>query len=246
MTEDLLADLIQYRTYKDKAVSTAAKSLTAVFREKNPQMLHRRMRGKPTEATYEELEKVRAYGDLDTKSFIPGAEIVAALDEEEKKNEGWEECSDEEGEAATGAKRPQKRKHSEDEEEDSDGEWVDVSDEEGDEKEVGEENPELAKLTLEEKRQRAIEISSEKIFSQEDFKRIRQEQIRKKMSDKNFVKAKDKGKISNKNIEINSDSDDEETKAAKRWVFILCFLFDFFQARLLALSLTKLLFLFFH
>ena len=61
-----------------------------------------------------------------------------------------------------------------------------------------------------------MKISSEKIFTQEDFQKIRAEQIRKKMSDKNFVKAKDKGKL--KNIEINSDSETEETAAAKRYV----------------------------
>ncbi len=232
MNEDLLADLIQYKTYKDKAVSTAAKSLIAVFREKNPQMLHRRMRGKPTEATYEELEKVRVYGDIDTKSFIPGAEIVAALEEQEKENQEWEECSDEEEdeeekeEKKAGPRRSKKRKHSEDEDDDSDGEWIDVSDSDDDEKAAGEENPELAKLTLEEKRQKAIQISSEKIFSQEDFKKIRQEQIRKKMSDKNFLKSKDKGQ---KNIEIDSeDDDDEETKAAKRLSILSYFKVIFF------------------
>ena len=100
MNEDLLADLIQYKTYKDKAVSTAAKSLIALFREKNPNMLHKRMRGKPTEATFEELEKTKVYGDIDTKNFIPGAEIVAALEEEvadSENEEKWEECSDDDG-----------------------------------------------------------------------------------------------------------------------------------------------------
>lgn len=213
MNEDLLADLIQYKTYKDKAVSTAAKSLIALFREKNPNMLHKRMRGKPTEATFEELEKTKVYGDIDTKNFIPGAEIVAALEEEvadSENEEKWEECSDDDGTKESGKRNSKKRKHSEGEDDDSD-EWVDVSDEEENE---GEENPELAKLTLEEKRQKAIEISSEKIFTQEDFKKIRQEQLRKKLSDKNFVKNKDKGQL--KNVEIDSDSDNEETKAAKR------------------------------
>lgn len=112
------------------------------------------------------------------------------------------------------AYKSKKRKHSEDE--DDEDEWVNVSDEDG---EAGEENPELAKLTIEEKRAKAMKISSEKIFTQEDFQKIRAEQIRKKMSDKNFVKSKDKGKL--KNIEINSDSDNEETAAAKRFLLNL-------------------------
>ena len=72
---------------------------------------------------------------------------------------------------------------------------------------------ELEKL-LEEKRQKAIEISTEKIFTQEDFEKIKAEQIRKKLTDKNFVKTKDKGRL--KNIAIDSDSESEEAKAAKR------------------------------
>jgi protein SDA1 len=44
MNEDLLSDLVQYKTYKDKAVSTAAKSLIQLFRDKYPQLLHRRDR----------------------------------------------------------------------------------------------------------------------------------------------------------------------------------------------------------
>ena len=106
MTDELLGDLVQYKTYKDKAVSTAAKSLIALFREKNPQMLHRRLRGKPTEATYEELEKIKQFGEVDAMPFIAGAEIIDALDngvEDDKEvkrllenGEDWEECSDEE------------------------------------------------------------------------------------------------------------------------------------------------------
>lgn len=222
MTDNLLADLIEYKTYKDKGVSTAAKSLIALFREKNPNMLHKRMRGKPTEATYEELEKTKSYGDVGTTNFIPGAEVVDALntgaedDKDVKKllenGEEWESCSDDEEDVNKETQnRGKKRKHSECDSDSDSEDWVNVS---GDEDDAGEENPELEKLTLEEKRQKAIQISSEKIFTQEDFKKIRQEQIRKKLSDKNFVKSKDKGKM--KNFVIDSDSDNEETKAAKR------------------------------
>lgn len=44
MDEDLLGDLVQYKDYKDKAVSTAAKSLIQLFRVKNPKLLSRRDR----------------------------------------------------------------------------------------------------------------------------------------------------------------------------------------------------------
>lgn len=44
MSEDLLGDLVQYKDYKDKAVSTAAKSLIQLFRIKNPKLLSRKDR----------------------------------------------------------------------------------------------------------------------------------------------------------------------------------------------------------
>lgn len=80
MTDHLLGDLVEYRSYRDKTVAAAARSLIQLFREKNPTMLHRRMRGKPTEETMAfdgESGRVRQYGELDAKSFIPGAEIIA-------------------------------------------------------------------------------------------------------------------------------------------------------------------------
>lgn len=81
MSEHLLGDLVEYRSYRDKTVTAAARSLIQLFREKNPQMLHRRMRGKPTEETAAEVEsgRMRQYGEIDAKSYIPGAEIIACL-----------------------------------------------------------------------------------------------------------------------------------------------------------------------
>ena len=84
MTDHLLGDLVEYRSYRDKTVTAAARSLIQLFREKNPQMLHRRMRGKPTEesaAADTELGRVRQFGEVDAKSYIPGAEIFASLGE---------------------------------------------------------------------------------------------------------------------------------------------------------------------
>jgi hypothetical protein len=43
-----------------------------------------------------------------------------------------------------------------------------------------------------------------RIFTQEDFKRIRLEQLKKKVIDKNFAKSK------RKNIEIDTDSEKED------------------------------------
>ena len=85
MTDHLLGDLVEYRSYRDKTVAAAARSLIQLFREKNPNMLHRRMRGKPNEETMASLDfgepgRVRQYGELDAKSFIPGAEVIAVTE----------------------------------------------------------------------------------------------------------------------------------------------------------------------
>ena len=44
MGTDLLQDLVQYKSYKNKAVVAAARSLIQLFRGINPEMLHKRDR----------------------------------------------------------------------------------------------------------------------------------------------------------------------------------------------------------
>merc|ERR1719266_2872902 len=50
MSEDLLQDLAQYKSYKNKAVMMASKSLIMLFRNQYPEMLMKKDRGRPTEA----------------------------------------------------------------------------------------------------------------------------------------------------------------------------------------------------
>jgi protein SDA1 len=50
-TADLLRDLTEYKNYKNKNVSMAARGLITLFRSINPKMLHRKDRGRPTEST---------------------------------------------------------------------------------------------------------------------------------------------------------------------------------------------------
>lgn len=74
MTEDLLQDLVQYQKYKNKNVSIAAKSLVYLFRIKNPELLKRKDRGKPTMATAE--MKAPQYGQTEAVPYISGAEAL--------------------------------------------------------------------------------------------------------------------------------------------------------------------------
>ena len=44
MDDTLLQDLVQYKSYKDKGVTMAAKSLMALYREKDPSLLAKKDR----------------------------------------------------------------------------------------------------------------------------------------------------------------------------------------------------------
>ncbi|KAG0424300.1 hypothetical protein HPB47_028497, partial [Ixodes persulcatus] len=96
MSADLLHDLAQYKSYRDKNVSMAAKSLIQLFRTVNPDLLARKFRGKPTEET-QELQ-VRQYGELKAPGFVPGAEILDV----DKEDAGEEEEEDEDDDDSDG------------------------------------------------------------------------------------------------------------------------------------------------
>lgn len=160
ITEDLLQDLAQYKTHKDKNVMMSARALIQLFRSLNPQMLHKKDRGRPTEASAE--AKIKDYGQLEAKDYIPGAEVLE-VEEENKEGEededGWESASISD--------------------DDEDGEWVDVhhsSDE--DTAEVAEK---LQSMPVEERKARAAAVSGSRLLTQDDFKKIRLAQMAKEI-----------------------------------------------------------------
>ncbi|XP_059524198.1 protein SDA1 homolog isoform X2 [Myotis daubentonii] len=181
MTEELLQDLAQYKTHKDKNVMMSARTLIQLFRTLNPQMLQKKFRGKPTEASVE--ARVQEYGELDAKDYIPGAEILEIEKGEENAEndeDGWESAS-------LG------------EESDDDGEWVDVhhsSDEE--QQEI---SKKLSSMPAEERKARAAAVSTSRVLTQEDFQKIRLAQMRKEL-DAAPGKAQKR-----KYVEIDSDDD---------------------------------------
>ncbi|XP_072352405.1 protein SDA1 homolog [Scyliorhinus torazame] len=158
ITEDLLQDLAQYKTHKDKNVMMSARSLIQLFRTMNPQMLHKKDRGKPTEASKE--VKCHEYGELDSKDYIPGAEVLE--EEGEKDDDGWESASTEE-----------------EDDEDDEG-WIDVhhSSDEEQQKEVVEK---MSNMLPETRKAKAAIVSASRILTQEDFKKIRLAQIAKEI-----------------------------------------------------------------
>uniref|UniRef100_A0A3Q1H394 Protein SDA1 n=1 Tax=Acanthochromis polyacanthus TaxID=80966 RepID=A0A3Q1H394_9TELE len=161
INEDLLQDLAQYKTHKDKNVMMSARGLIQLFRNLNPQMLHKKDRGRPTEASTE--AKIKDYGELEAKDYIPGAEV---LEVEEEKKEGEE---DEDGWESASIS-----------DDDEDGEWVDVhhsSDE--DTAEVAEK---LQSIPVEERKAKAAAVSGSRLLTQDDFKKIRLVQMAKEVN----------------------------------------------------------------
>ncbi|XP_041054621.1 protein SDA1 homolog isoform X1 [Carcharodon carcharias] len=160
ITEELLQDLAQYKTHKDKNVMMSARSLIQLFRTMNPQMLHKKDRGKPTEASKE--ARCHEYGELDSKDYIPGAEVLEEEGEEDDGlADGWVSASTDE------------------EDEDDEG-WIDVhhSSDEEQQKEVVEK---ISSMPLEARKAKAAIVSASRVLTQEDFKKIRLAQMAKEI-----------------------------------------------------------------
>ena len=88
---DLLRDLAQYRTYRDKNVVSAARSLIGLFRQLDPTLLAKKDRGRPTQSQLETMagavntetsDPSSQFGRSRALNFIPGAEILTVAEEQ--------------------------------------------------------------------------------------------------------------------------------------------------------------------
>ncbi|XP_017123548.1 protein SDA1 homolog [Drosophila elegans] len=198
MGEDLLQDLAMYKTYKEKSVMMAARSLITLYREQLPALLHKKDRGRQTEAQAE--RKVRAYGEREVHDTVLGAEallkdsktIDIESDEDTDSNDGeWVNVTHSDGEGGGAGK------DDEEEDEDDDDDDEDEDDEENEENSDGEEEgensdegvesgEESAKAKKEKKdikilnqKEAAQELALTRIFTDEDFKRINAANLKK-------------------------------------------------------------------
>ncbi|XP_050295760.1 protein SDA1 homolog [Anthonomus grandis grandis] len=184
INEDLLRDLAQYKTYKEKSVMMAARSLIQLFRNLRPELLHKKDRGRPTEAT-DEIEKLD-YGKLQAKDYVPGAEILMSEEKEEMDiNINSESESDDEQWIDV--------QHSDKEDADSSEDEEAEEEEEDDDNDVGSEEEKKgeprkilkAKRTktdiLEDKKALAQKVTIERLLTDEDFKRIDMANVQKQM-----------------------------------------------------------------
>ncbi|KAM4719620.1 protein SDA1 homolog [Anableps anableps] len=161
INEDLLQDLAQYKTHKDKNVMMSARGLIQLFRNLNPQLLHKKDRGRPTEASTE--AKIKDYGELEAKDYIPGAEVLEVEEEnkeEEEDEDGWESASISD--------------------DDEDGEWVDVH--HSSDEDAGEVAEKLQSIPAEERKVKAAAVSGSRLLTQDDFKKIRLAQMAKEVN----------------------------------------------------------------
>ncbi|KAL7735961.1 hypothetical protein ACLKA6_002394 [Drosophila palustris] len=179
MGEDLLQDLAMYKTYKEKSVMMAARSLITLYREQLPAMLHKKDRGRQTEAQAE--RKVRAYGERDVQDTVIGAEAllkdsktidIDSDDDGTDSNDGeWVDVNHSDGEDPADSDEDD---GSDSNEEDSD-EGVESEGEETTEAE----KKEKADLKMLNQKEAAQELALTRIFTDEDFKRINAANLKK-------------------------------------------------------------------
>ncbi|XP_068222949.1 protein SDA1 homolog [Palaemon carinicauda] len=165
MPEDLLQDLAQYKTHKDKGVSIAAKSVIILFRDKNPMLLSRKDRGAPTELKAEEKQQV--FGGGNAKSFIPGAEILSFKVENEDNDN-----TDSEGEDWIDVDHPEIYMAGSDDEEGDEGKENEKDEDNEKTLTTKEAVKEVMKLTAEERAERASDIVTSRFLTDQDFAKI--------------------------------------------------------------------------
>ncbi|KAJ2453212.1 Severe Depolymerization of Actin [Coemansia sp. RSA 2336] len=76
---DLLNDLVMYRKHKDKGVMMAARSLLLLYRQTNPEMLHRRDRGREATMNLSAGGSGKAplgFGEIRPAEGVAGAELL--------------------------------------------------------------------------------------------------------------------------------------------------------------------------
>jgi len=167
MTSELLQDLVDYKSSKNKGIMMASRSLIQLYRTLNPDLLRKKDRGAPIN---DEDSLVKEYGTSDAKSFVPGAEHLELEQEEgEDGNDEW--VTDEDGE---------------DDSDNDSGEWVDVYHSSDEEVTHEEKNEELTEKNLE----KAELISQTRLLTDEDFKKIQRKQVVTQVEGKKSKKRK--------------------------------------------------------
>lgn len=195
MSRDMLQDLSQYKSYREKSVMMASRSLIHLFRDINPELLHKRDKGKPTIAAVE--KKAKDFGELDAVELIPGAEVLvgnpAAVDGDDEgdsdDSEEWIDVSDSEKDNAGDSTDDEEAGEGDEEEEDEEDEEDDGEKSNLDEKKKKSQGKEKEKVKNEGEEEmdpqarklKALELIQTQILSDEDFKRMEKLQMQKQV-----------------------------------------------------------------
>lgn len=165
----LLQDLANYKGYHDKAVMMAARSLIALYREKNPELLHRKDRGKDAAMAIQrgEFTGPAEYGRTKVASDIDGANLLHEPEaDEEDAEDGWVECSSD----------------SEEDEGEEDFEELGSDEIEFSDADSDEDEDEPAEQQTE---QTNLPLAAQKIFTPEDFALLKRRRLQAAMNTNN-------------------------------------------------------------
>ncbi|KAJ1906371.1 Severe Depolymerization of Actin [Coemansia sp. IMI 209127] len=215
---DLLNDLILYRKHRDRGVMMAARSLLMLYRQLNPEMLHRRDRGR--EATLNILsgkaeKPLLKFGEVRVANGVDGSDLLNEYDDIEGASSS-EDGLDQELEADS-------------DHEDTEGEAISDSDSDVDASSDAEsehpaeidhasEDADATSEALESPERSAVRVDMARPLTDEDFAQINR--LKKlKRSGKHPIKArkrKAEGELSESdasdNNEVLSSSEDEDEK----------------------------------
>ncbi|KAJ3045511.1 Protein SDA1 [Rhizophlyctis rosea] len=237
LLKSLLED---FKNHREKGPMNAARSLLGLYREVNPEMLRKKDRGKAATinlkdfkaAKYGEVRVAEGVegaelleansddeGQAEGEDGWDGWEVDSDADlgsgeEAEASDASWEDISDdgeegdevvEEVEGDEGADEQEGEvEEDEEDEEEGDEEEIDASDEspEGEDEEAAPSPPKKKKI--------GFGLAAEKIFTEEDFARIRE--LRQERDAERMAGVK------RSNMELAADSDDEEEEAGENVV----------------------------
>jgi protein SDA1 len=187
MDSTLLQDLAQYKGYQDKGVASAARSLIGLYREANPELLHRKDRGKQASMAMQRgtFTGPKAYGHVDVKTVPEGLELLVQQDEEEfaeaeeidldSDSDCIEEGSENDGEWQSVGSGDEDIEISDDDDEEDEADT-----EEGSADASGEETASVAAAVVEKKTdrvQKMLEMATQKIFTPADFAMLKRKRL---------------------------------------------------------------------
>ncbi|XP_028397743.1 protein SDA1 homolog isoform X2 [Dendronephthya gigantea] len=204
MSEELLRDLAAYKKSKNKSVFNASRSLIQQFRTLNPALLHKKDRGQMT--AEEKNVRPSEYGEMLSKDYVPGAQF---LDVNTEKENG--ETTD--GKVMNNENEESDEQWSDDMTDSEDDDVIDQPEENKVPEDIAGSDPSEEDVEI-----KASRISQTKIFTNEDFKKIRLTKIVQQVNPKAGKKRKreEENKEPSERKDLLSVDDIEQIYGKKR------------------------------